>query len=186
MKEIMRTTTPSITAVVTDIIEPTLKDAHAQMISEFETHQVTQEVDAGENSTNISGTLSGYGNLFSFLGFESSSQPLSTIRDILKQPLKITQVRKNDRGKLTVFIKTPSKEEILSQTPMPWDDGRSWVDGIEHGVAGFGYYLYKPAGDPNSRSGVGLQSSGNLRGGKMSNTPYISRILENLRKNIKK
>ena len=41
-----------------------------QFLAEFSRHPITMELRGGANSSNISGTLGGYGNLYSFLGFD--------------------------------------------------------------------------------------------------------------------
>ena len=40
-----------------------------ETINEFLRHPVTKEIEAGPTAQNISGTLDGYGNLFSYIGF---------------------------------------------------------------------------------------------------------------------
>jgi len=38
-------------------------------------------------------------------------------------------------------VRVPSRDSIADATPMPWNTGRSWVYGIESGIAGLNYYL---------------------------------------------
>jgi hypothetical protein len=55
------------------------KEIKAEMIKEFLSHPVTQEIMGGPTASNISGTLGGVTNLFAFIGFEcrrTTSQPL--------------------------------------------------------------------------------------------------------------
>jgi hypothetical protein len=58
---------------------------------------------------------------------------------------------------------------------MPWAKGRSWAEGIEKGISGFGRYLNSDR--LNSRSGTGIEVDSVIRKGKFSNTPYISALL---------
>ncbi|MCP4923918.1 MAG: hypothetical protein GY915_07830, partial [bacterium] len=47
------------------------KRIKAEMIKEFLSHPVTQEILEGPNAPNISGTLGGATNLFAFIGFDA-------------------------------------------------------------------------------------------------------------------
>ena len=46
------------------------KKAHNKLIKEFEKHPVTKELKQGPFGGNPSRTLGGYGNLYSFIGFQ--------------------------------------------------------------------------------------------------------------------
>lgn len=138
-----------------------------QMIDEFENHLITREIEAGESSSNISGTLSGYGNLFTFIGFQEGDNPLSEVR----RRLEATTIRKTSyrEGKWEFITTEPTKEELFAMTPLPWASGRSWMDGIETGLSGLGYYLYIRGKDlKGSRSGPAIQ----LKGGKKSDSAF--------------
>jgi hypothetical protein len=167
-----------------------------RMMEEFENHPVTMEIEAGPSSANISTTLGGYGNLFTFIGFPEGDDPISVIRRRLQE----TNIRKTSyKGGKWEFITTePTREEIFAITPLPWANGRSWVDGIETGLSGLGYYLYESSKDFNSsRSGPAIQLKGGKKGeksfgggtgGAIKNqrsryrrTSYISKILRDFR-----
>lgn len=149
-----------------------------EMLEEFLSHPISIEIEGGPNAENSSGTLDGYGNLFSFIGFDRGSNPLEPIVELL-QSASIDADRENDTGFLMkIFI--PSKDEIFSVTPMPWASGRSWAEGIERGISGFGRYLntenlavYKN----RIGSGRGVQADSVIRGGKFKNTSYISALM---------
>ena len=144
-----------------------------EMIEEFLAHPVSVEILGGPNAENTSETLGGYGNLFSFIGFNEGDSPLQPIIDFLESS-KIENSRDTESGFLMkIFL--PSKEEVFSVTPMPWANGRSWAEGIERGISGFGYYLNT---DSNlSRSSAGIQAQSVIRKGKFKNTSYISALL---------
>ena len=74
---------------------------------------------------------------------------------------------------MKIFL--PSKQEIFAETPMPWATGRSWAEGIEKGISGFGQYLNTES--ISSRSGEGVQANTQIRKGKFKNTQYISALL---------
>ena len=54
-----------------------------EMISEFLNHPITVEIKTGPYAENISGTLNGYGNLFSFIGFSDGDDPINPIEGLL-------------------------------------------------------------------------------------------------------
>lgn len=159
-----------------------------EMLREFESHPVTQEIAAGPGprGNNPSGTLSGYGDLWSFIGFEKDADPLGPVREILSRPIRYSIIKLNLFGFYYVSFDIPDKKEILNETRIiPWNPGRSWVDGIEQGISGLGNYLNLSKENDKSVSGYGFQIDKKLRGTKFKNTKYISQILKNLRRNIR-
>jgi hypothetical protein len=144
-----------------------------EMIAEFKNHPVTVEIKAGPFAENSSGTLGGYGNLFSFIGFDEGDNPTDNIEGLLN----LTRIEYNRETKdgfiMTIYL--PSKQEIFSETPMPWASGRSWAEGIERGISGFGQYLNTES--ISSRSGEGIETNSVIRRGKFKNTPYISALM---------
>ena len=156
-----------------------------EMITEFLEHPVTQEIIAGPNASNTSGTLSGYGNLFSYIGFYDGDEP---IKPILKEFEKSTIVfsRLIDGGAVwNIYI--PAKEDIWDVSPMPWAEGRSWAKGIETGISGVGYYLYSKRVNPEiSRSGTAIQTTNKIGRPRFKNIKYISEILSKYEKKISK
>ena len=152
-----------------------------RMIAEFLNHPVTREIKQGVGSENISGTLGGATNLFSFIGFNSGSQdPTKAIENILQQTNFEFAIAKVNSVEFSIYI--PDPKDVFDVTPMPWAPGRSWAKGIESGISGLGYYL-KVERD-NSRSGLGIQSTRQVRkkGAKFKNTQYISALLKKYKK----
>lgn len=155
-----------------------------EAINEFLQHPVTKEIEAGANSQNISGTLDGYGNLFSYIGFYNGDDPISPVVEVF-QKSTIRFARLIDGGVIwNIFI--PAKEDIWNVTPMPWAAGRSWAKGIETGISGIGQYFYTLREDlPTSRSETAIQTSKNIRRKtRFKNVKYISAILANFEKKI--
>lgn len=160
----------------TTIIEKA-ENLKSLMIAEFERHPVTKEIQGENYSDNISGTLGGYGNLFTFIGFELGDRPTDTILELFKS-IKITHNLLNDT--LFLRISYPSPEDVWMITPMPWQNGRSWAKGIESGISGLNYYLLKSS--DSSRSGRGLQSDEKVRGYmRYMPTQYITTLLKKYR-----
>lgn len=141
-------------------------------ITEFESHPVTQEIRGGENASNSSGTLGGYGNLFSFIGFNKGSDPISPVINLINK-INVLDV-KFSKDEFIVKILIPSKNDFGTVTKMPWESGRSWLLDIERGISGLGAYLYRKYS--KSRSGYGLQSNFNYKSTTFRNTSYFSFI----------
>ena len=65
-------------------IDDKFKDVKKDMINEFMSHPVTQELLQGPDGVNISGTLNGVTNLYAFIGFDDGDSPVQPILDILE------------------------------------------------------------------------------------------------------
>lgn len=144
-----------------------------EMLAEFKNHPITVEIKSGPFAENSSGTLGGYGNLFSFIGFDEGDSPTDSIEGLLN--LSRIEYNRETKDGFIMTIYLPSKQEIFAETPMPWASGRSWAEGIERGISGFGQYLNTES--VYSRSGEGVQVNGVIRTGKFKNTPYISALM---------
>lgn len=151
------------------------------MLEEFENHPVTKEIAAGIHSSNTSGTLGGYGNLFTFIGFYLQDEnPVYIARELLKDvKYKIFSQRQQREGVRYSFrVQLVNEKTIKDLSPLPWEPGLSWIHGIEKGISGFGFYMHKRF--PDGRSTEGLQAkspSGQLRrirGGEYKPVKYFS------------
>lgn len=151
-----------------------------EMITEFLNHPVTIEIKGGIGAKNLSDTLDGVTNLFSFIGFDSSSDPTGKIEDMLYRTNFKFDRYTNKEIIYSVYI--PDAKEIFAVTPIPWATGRSWAKGIETGISGLGYYL--KVDRENSRSGLGIQSPRKVRkkGVKFNNISYISALIKKYKK----
>lgn len=179
-----------------------------KFIQQFIDHPVSEEIEDGPNAENISGTLDGKGNLFSFIGFPIGGKPIEEVVDLLESEIKLeNKIQGRDSkgrfkygGDYLLFdykISIPSKEELAQKTPLPWEPTRSWLFGIEQGISGFTSYIYwKNAG--RSTSGLQAKDGRNpdgtfngqgkpiqLRQGRFENIPYFSAILNTFKKSIK-
>ena len=176
---------PIVNKQAMDRIIKLAREAHMEMLKAFESHPVTKEIKSGPDGYNQSGTLGGYGNLYSFIGFEEGMDPIAPIRKILKKTLKVRAIPANHKSMVMNFlVELPSKEELFAASPMPWASGRSWIDGIEKGISGLGQYLNTTSF--SSRSGEGVQTENKIRGGGFRNTKYLSDILNNLRNSLRR
>jgi hypothetical protein len=172
---------PFIINYVNSVIRDNFDEIKNDILAQFNTHPVTLELEGGINSSNISGTLSGVTNLYSFIGFENGEKPTEPIREMLhKSSFAIKNI--SATGIITINFDIPSAESIFKVTPMPWAEGRSWAKGIETGISGLGYYLKI---NKNSRSGLGIQSQKQVRSARFNNTKYISALINDFNVKIK-
>ena len=113
---------------ISDAINSEFISIKEQMISEFLNHPVSVEIKNGPLAKNSSGTLGGYGNLFSFIGFDYGDEPIDKVIEILQ----LTNISFSQRGTLVATITMPSSKQIFAATPLPsrWAEGRSWTRGI--------------------------------------------------------
>ena len=64
-------------------IEITAQKLKEEMIAEFLRHPVTREILDKNTAENYSQTLVGYGNLYSFIGFDYPEDPIAPILNLL-------------------------------------------------------------------------------------------------------
>ena len=165
------------------------------ILKEFDKHPVTRELRQGPSGANISNTLNGIGNLFSFIGFYKGQNVIGPVRDMLKSHFNLVggQGKKRGRRGVKAFsyqIEFPSLNSFDLISRMPWESGNSWVVGIERGISGFSHFMYLKAGEgrqmeSKSRSGKGLQSRKTLNAGIFKPIPYITEMLKSYRKRLK-
>jgi len=156
-------------------------------LKQLDQHPVTLELEKGTSGMNSS-LLGGRGNFFGFLGFREGQQPVEIIRDAFKDHIKIRSRNpklKNVSATSYIWefdIDIPSKTEIYGVTPMAWSS-RSWVKGVERGVTNYTKTIFTDSSE--SRSGIALQSKQNVNFITYSPTPYITSILDNLKKQLR-
>lgn len=174
--------------------------AKRRLIKKFDEHLVTQEIKAAEDSgdpitiKNISGllNLNGRGNLFTFLGFTDGKKPTAKVREVLDQINLINRpgIRIVKKG---VIFEYPINNQDLEQSvidasPMDWESGNSWVEGIKRGVSGLSNYIYwkKILNNPAvSRSTGGTQAKNELRSASMQTTDtYLLDMLKKFKEEL--
>ena len=136
-------------------------EAKKRLLVKFNVHPVTRELEGGPNSSNISGLLGGYGNLFSYIGFRSGANPITAVRRLLSSIRMLTRrSRSRKKGSLminTFMINFPNDQEIIGVSRMPWEP-KSWVLGIERGIDGFGHYMSTRFKGGRSKTGVQVEN----------------------------
>jgi len=166
-----------------EIVKDNYLENKDKFFDEFNSHPVTQEIESGPSASNASNTLNGIGKLFSYIGFFANQAPVSELRSLLEKSFSFRKKNLNKNGaKFTITF--PDFETIKKDTPMPWEGGRSWVVGVERGISGFGFYLYKKFVE--GRSGEALQSKNKVRGSSFKRVRYMSEIIKNFVNNINK
>jgi hypothetical protein len=163
-------------------------------LKDFDAHPVTREISQGPDAMNSSNTLGGEGNLFSFIGFSKSSDPIAPVRELLKSNLNLVSKQKKRKGikgmvagySYQLSFPTISAFDLVSR--MPWESGNSWVEGVEKGISGFSNYMYLNFGEgkeaTRSRSGKALQVKKSVNAGVFRTTSYMTEILDKYRRRL--
>lgn len=188
-EEVRKKVAPSYEVVMKkeafNLAQTILNEKLNEYLQQIEDHPVSEELSQGPDGQNVSNTLNGKENLFAFIGFDATDAPIEDLKKFIKENTFLEKSvvfdKKNFELKFNVF--TPSLEEIRSQTPLPFENGRSWVKGVESGITGFGYYVYGLL-FPNSRSGRGIQSKNKIRTTVYKPVKYISELYSNFIKSL--
>lgn len=182
-KVLLKKARKSVINKVTRKIRDCVFHAKEDFLKDFLEHPVTKEIQAGADATNISGTLGGYGCLFSYIGFENGTDPIEPILRRIKN-IQVRIYQTDTTLRYTIVV--PRMDSIEKATPMPWASGRSWVRGIEHGIAGMGHYFHNPKGNlKNSRSGTAVQVAKKQRSGRYKNTKYLSEMIDDFHMKVR-
>ena len=166
-------TNRAVKKMVRNIVQKEVEKEKILFRADFESHPVTQELDGGETASNNSGTLGGYGNLFSFLGFNNGANPTAPVKTLI-QKIALDRNVQSSSNTFKFKVNIPSKEDFAAVSRMPWEGGRSWLLDIERGISGLGAYLYGRF--KSSRSGTGIQSKYNYANRRFQNVKYFSEM----------
>ena len=162
--------------------------ARLKMLRKFNTHLITLEIEAGPSfqSKNISGTLDGYGNLFSYLGFPRGSKPTEAVREVLEsQTIWVGNPTFNSKKQWLFKYLYPTRKDVLNATndAVPW--GVNWIDIIEKGAPNLQFYLNLKRPNPQSVSNYGFQLPHEVNDDLVfKKDPYVTKILENFRETM--
>lgn len=168
-----------------------------EFLEAFMDHDVTKEI-LGGTSPNY-GINGENGNLFSFLGFDTGSDPVGDLYYYFSNVIRIARRQgyyNKSEQTITYKLQIPSEERIKDISDMEeytqnnnengWGLGRSWVYSVERGIPGLAYYKYstdqKILG-AESRSGTGLQRKNKIHpSAKYKPRSYITKLLKILTK----
>ena len=176
---------PDVQAKATAIAENLFNRAHESMMKDFLEHKITQELKAGNEASNISNTLNGEGNLFTFLGFYVGQDPTWDLEELLnKMYIRKTQ----QRGNVINFRieNMPTTLQITDATRMNWGDA-SWALAVENGDfkggADLAHFIFKSW--EGARSEEGFQVKGYEYSEENFNPqPYLSEIFEHFQERV--
>lgn len=175
-----------IKRLLEEAVEDKVNDSKKEMIRDFNEHPVSKEIKAGPLASNSSSTLGGYGNLFSFIGFEAGEDPIEEINKQLDQPTRVkakSSIFRNGRFKIETNI--PTQKSLEQSGKIPWSTGLSWLQGVENGISGLSKFLFKRSGYSSSRSKTGIQTN-NEKGRSFKPTSYLSKIYKDFFNRIEK
>lgn len=171
---------PRVKAAIENKTQSAFSRVRNSLLREFNNHVVTVELRGKQDASNLSGTLSGRtGNLFSFLGFMPSQDPVKALEKLLKG---ISIKRVTRRANIVYYsVIYPDPQEIANETRLNWGNGRSWAYGIEdgnfRGDMDVTHFIFRKWS--RSRSERGFQIKGDVSATSFSGTPYISQIINN-------
>lgn len=173
-------TRPEVKDKAKSIANSFFNKAHSKLLYDFSTHDVTMEIKAGNMAANITNTLNGDGNLFTFLGFLDGTDPTLELEESLKNiSLRQTIIRNN-----SVYFRIdniPNKAEIKSVTKMTWGGGTSWAYAVENGDfngdAALSHFIFKSWDKARSREGFQIKGY-EYREDEFKSVPYITKIME--------
>jgi hypothetical protein len=155
------------------------KSKKTKMLNRLLKHPISIEIS---NRTAQSSYLNGYGTLYGFLGFDSTTQPnpVSSLYTYLEENIQPVYIQSPDGLSLKVIIKVPTYQEMRldSSLSLPWGDGMSWPEALEVGIDGFGHFMasYKR---PLGRSNQGIQVKNKIRSNSVIQTNYLKDIYKN-------
>ena len=174
-------------------LTPVLETANEKLVEEFEAHPASVEMDAGPDNDYSTYIKGGAGNLPSLLGIANSAAEIKKISKLLTGSIKIKDVRKtNNEFSLSIKVEVPTIEEINEIAVSPdWIIGDSWIDQLERGVSNVACYFFANRGFKTSTSGYAIQIKKTWKNitaghGTVSEKEYISKMLRDLGKEIKK
>lgn len=167
-----------------------------KLLDKIDKDKTSEELNKGyEDRFYQSPQLGGYGNLYSFIGFEGNYNPVETVKILLEDQIQlkdkrpdITVKRNQSRVLYRFHVETPSQGDMEAQTPYQgWGDG-SWLRGIENGISGFRYYLFSVRGFfSSSRSGPAIQAKHQIRSfGNFIPRNYVLSFLKEFRDRLRK
>lgn len=126
--------------------------AKANLITEIGKTKVAAELNEAEDAHNTTNTLRNtnedQGNLFSFIGFDSGSDPVGDLTDMLEDKIQFSpanEIFPSTKNLLRIYFtpQLPSEEDYVTAAPFRWLVGRSWALDIEKSISGINSYLFR-------------------------------------------
>mgnify|MGYP001568638861 CR=1 FL=1 len=178
---------------IDNAVKTKMRFAKQDLMEKFFLHKVTRELNDGPTADNISETIEGGGNLFSFIGFFENESPTADLAILLNDSVNLEEsppiIRETKHQILYTYgVSTPSRREIDENTKTHWG-GRGWALGIEDGtITGIGQYLYHEFFSPKrsrSTTGVQIKMPGYSSGLIFRPIGYVLELLKKFKKRLK-
>lgn len=176
---------------VRGLVKLDFEEKKKRFLNEFDNDPVSQELAAGPDAFSQVPSLAAVGgNLFSFLGFLKTQNPIAGLRGFLQDNVVLYQTKAGKISGNKVIFETqfvsPTESEInrvmanSTDTKLHWGSTRSFTDILAKGIPGLPRFITGSFPSPKpSRSGGGLQASNNLRSmeERTPKIPYVKRLL---------
>ena len=108
LKELTVDNDRAMGTTIRNYVAPKLQKKQERLVKNFLTNKITIELKAGPTASNTSGILGGYGNLFSFIGFDAGTDPTDIIEKIFgaRNEMPLYQNIENDQNqaKITKYL----------------------------------------------------------------------------------
>ena len=106
-------------------------------LSRFDSHPVTREIRGGASApSSVQELKSIGGNLFTFIGFNSGSDPIAPVRAAIERLIRIKFPKFYGKGnhiEMSYSVSLPTLGDLDPVSPMPWGGG-SWLQQLEKGI----------------------------------------------------
>lgn len=176
---------PAIQEKAKQIVDNVFYRAHQALMKDFFEHEITQELKTGNDASNSSGTLNGYGNLFTFLGFMVGEDPTFELEELLQR----INIQKTTSRNGFIYFRVnniPTQSQIAKASKMTWGN-RSWALAVESGRfdgdALLSHFVFKSW--DKARSLEGFQVKGyEYSDETFKPRKYMTEILENFANRI--
>lgn len=169
--------------------------AKQELIASVIADPVSQEIAAGPGLE--SSQFLPVGNLFSFIGFDSSRKPVTQLVELLEKNVRAKPAQfSRQRGTAIQYFKQiqfPKIKDLEAADEAKYDEWAgsfgSWIRGVREGVAGYPHYLFDLTRDFGgaSRSGPAIQIKGELpnRGTHEGRPEYLDSQLKEFETKIR-
>ena len=94
LKELTVDNDRAMGTTIRNYVAPKLQKKQERLVKNFLTNKITIELKGGPTASNTSGILGGYGNLFSFIGFDAGTDPTDIIEKIFEASDMIVRLQK--------------------------------------------------------------------------------------------
>lgn len=200
--------TPIVAQIATLEAQAEVEQRKDILIANLLNHEISREIMAGPDLGGFSADGSkvlpgGYGNLFSFIGFESGRRPIEELKEFLENSITVRPKFSGVLFKAAIIgrrligkgrgldsflfeVRTPTQEEIEQRTPVAWAGGKGWTRLIEEGINNFSFYYFLSSYHGGSRSGRAFQERYPLRHvGEFTGKKYLSAMLRDFLESCK-